>query len=51
MYFLNLQFLGQFYQYAVDQLIVCQLVLRTDPDPAEDLIMDVSIQRIHQLRS
>ena len=36
---------------AVDQLVVCQLVLRTDPDPAEDLIMDVSIQRIHQLRS
>ncbi len=48
---LNLQFLGQFYQNAVDQLVVCQLVLRTDPDPAEDLIMDVSIQRIHQLRS
>ena len=49
--FLDLQRLGQLQKDAVNQLVVCQLVLRTDPDPAEDLIMDVSIQSLHQLRS
>ena len=48
---LDLQLLGQFQQYIVNQLIVCQLVLRTDPDAAEDLIIDVSIQCLHQFRS
>ena len=48
---LDLQIPGQLQQYAVYQLVVCQLVLRTDPDAAEDLIMDVPIQSLHQLRS
>ena len=37
--FLYLQLLGQLKHDAVNQLVVCQLVLRTDPDSAEDLIM------------
>ena len=40
---LDLQLLGQLQQDTVNQLVVCQLVLRTYPDSAEDLIMDVSI--------
>ena len=48
---LDLQLPGQFQQYAVYQLVVCQLVLRTNPDAAENLIMDVPIQSLHQLRS
>ena len=48
---LDLQLFGQFQQYIVNQLIVCQLVLRTDPDAAEDLITDASIQCLHQFRS
>ncbi len=48
---LDLQLFGQFQQYIVNQLIVCQLVLRTDPDAAENLIIDVSIQCLHQFRS
>ena len=47
----NLQLPGQFQQYAVYQLVVCQLVRRINPDAAEDLIMDVPIQSLHQLRS
>ena len=38
---------GQFQQYAAYQLVVCQLVLRTNPDAVEDLIMDVPIQSLH----
>ena len=34
-----------------NQFVVCQLVLRTNPDSAEDLIMDVSIRILHQLHS
>ena len=38
-------------EYVVYQLVVCQLVLGTNPDAAENLIMDVPIQSLHQLRS
>lgn len=31
------------FHFAINQLVVCQLVLWTDPDAAEDLIMDISI--------
>ena len=48
---LDLQRLGQLQKDTVNQLVVCQLVLRTDPDAAEDLIMDVSIQSLHQFRN
>ena len=48
--FLNLQLLGQFQQYVVNQLIVCQLAFGTDSDSTEDLIMDISIQCLHQFR-
>ena len=48
---LDLQLFGQLKQDAVNQFVVFQLVFRTDPDAAEDLIMDVSVQSIHQLRS
>ena len=43
---LDLQLLGQLQQDTVNQLVVCQLVLRTNPDSGEDLIMDVSIQSL-----
>ena len=47
---LNLQLLGQFQQYVVNQLIVCQLAFGTDSDSTEDLIMDISIQCLQQFR-
>ena len=49
--FLDFQLPGKFQQYAVYQLVVCQRTLRANPDAAEDLIMDVPIQSLHQLRS
>ena len=48
---LDLQLFGQFKQDAINQLVVCQLVLRTNPDSAEDIVMDVSIQSFHQFWS
>ena len=47
---LYLQLRGQFQQYAVDELVACQLILGANPDAAEHLIMDVTIQSIHQFR-
>ena len=38
---LDLQLPGQFQQYAVYQLVVCQLVRRINPDAAEDFLISV----------
>ena len=48
---LDLQLLRQLKQDAGNHLVACQLVLKTDSDSAEDLIMNVSIQSPPQLRS